>query len=283
MRSKSEWPRMVGSALCAAFLLTAAGHVYSQEASPGKKAPAAAAESESQKQARAILMRMAEFLGHAPSFSVSVNGAYDSVQKSGQKIEWGENRKVTLSRPDRLRVEAERSDGGKTLAAFDGKQIVLIDTVNNVYATTPQEGGVDETIVHFVRDLGMRMPLAMLLVSGLPKEFENRVRSVDYVEKTNILGKPSHHLAARTDAVDFQVWVADGDQPLPLRIVLTYRKAAGQPQYWAQFSDWNLAPAINDTTFTLAAPAGAQKVAFAAELARASVSSRKQSANKGAK
>ena len=92
----------------------------------------------------------------------------------------------------------------------------------------------------------------------------------------------SHHLAARTATVDFQVWVADGDKPLPLRIVLTYKQAPGQPQYWAQFSDWNLAPAITDSTFSLQPPDGAQKVAFAAELARMSAS-RKQSANKGVK
>src|SRR5439155_816128 len=83
---------------------------------------------------------------------------------------------------------------------------VLIGAVNNVYATAPQPGGVDQTIVHFVRDLGMKLPLAMLLVSQLPAELTERVQSVDYVEKTSIDGAPSHHLAARTDSVDFQVW-----------------------------------------------------------------------------
>jgi Predicted periplasmic protein (DUF2092) len=42
--------------------------------------------------------------------------------------------------------------------------------------------------------------------------------------------------------VDFQLWIADGDQPLPLRAVLTYRREAGQPQFRAQFSDWNFEP-----------------------------------------
>jgi hypothetical protein len=68
--------------------------------------------------------------------------------------------------------------------------------------------------------------------------------------------------------VDFQVWVADGEQPLPQRVVITYRKSPGQPQFRAQFSDWNLAPAIGESTFAAAVPAGAQKVAFAAQLAR---------------
>jgi hypothetical protein len=192
-------------------------------------------------------------------------------------------RKVTLSRPDRLRMEGERSDGVKTLTVFNGKEIVLIDETSNVYATAPQSGGLDDTIVHFVKDLGMQLPLAVLLVSQLPAEVKARVRSVDYVERTNIHGSPSHHLAARTDMVDFQIWVADGDRPLPQRVVITYRQAKGEPQFWAQFSDWNLAPAVDDSTFLAKPPDGAQKVAFAAQLPRVSPAARKPSAEKGAK
>jgi hypothetical protein len=263
--------------------LLAASLAYAQQPAPGKKAPAAAAVTESQAQARAILMRMAEFLGGTQRFSVSVRGGYDAVQKSGQKIEYNEMRKVTLSRPDRLRVEGERSDGAKKLTVFTGKEIVLIDAASNVYATAPQPGGLDDTIVHFVKDLGMRLPLAVLLVSQAAAELKDRVRSVDYVERTNLQGSTSHHLAARTDEVDFQVWVADGDTPLPQRVVITYKKAKGEPQFWAQFSDWNLAPAIADSTFLATPPDGAQKVAFAAQLPRLSPAARKPSADKGAK
>jgi hypothetical protein len=239
--------------------------------------------TESQAEASAILTRMAEFLGGAHGFSVTVRAGYDAVQRSGQKIEFGETRKVTLSRPDRLRVEGERSDGSKMLTVFTGKEIMLIDAASNVYATAPQPGDVDQTIVYFVRDLGMRLPLAVLLVSQLPAELKDRVRSVDYVEKTSILGSTTHHLAARTDTVDFQIWVADGDKPLPQRVVITYRMAKGEPQFWAEFSDWNLAPAIADSTFLAEPPSGAQKVAFAAQLPRVSPVARKSSAAKGAK
>jgi hypothetical protein len=283
MTSNTEALRQALRAAGAAALLLAAGVAYAQTPVPGKKAPAAAVVSESQAQANAILMRMADFLGGTQRFSVSVNGGYDAVQTSGQKIEFGELRKVTLSRPDRLRVEGERSDGAKALTVFNGKEIVLVDAASNVYATAPQPGGLDDSVVHFVKDLGMRLPLAMLLVSQLPAELKGRVRSVEYVEKTSIYGAPAHHLAARTDSVDFQVWVADGDKPLPQRIVITYKKAKGEPQFRAQFADWNLEPAIVDSTFQANPPDGAQKVAFAAQLPRLSPGGRKSTANKGAK
>jgi hypothetical protein len=286
MRLTIEAWRYAAKASCiAAFVLTAAPAAYSAPAQTESEAPAAAADPEtaSQAQARAILMKMAQFLGGTPSFRVSLRSGYDAVQPSGQKIEFGENRTVTLTRPDRLRVEGERSDGAKTLTLFTGKEIVLVDFSSNVYATAPQSGSLDDTIVYFVRDLGMRLPLAAMLLSRLPAEFQDRVRSVDYVEKTSVYGVASHHLAARTDTVDFQVWVADGDKPLPQRVVLTYRTAAGQPQFWAEFSNWNLAPEIDDATFSAQVPDGLQKIAFAAQLPRISPAAGKASGKKGAR
>ena len=204
-------------------LLSAAPYGYSasEQKGPPVRAVRGEPETASQAQARAILTKMAEFLGGTPSFRVGVRSGYDAVQPSGQKIEFGEYRTVTLSRPDRMRVESERSDGAKTIVVLTGKEIVLVDLASKVYATAPQPGTLDESIVYFVKDLGMRLPLAALLLNGLPEELQARVRSVDYVEKTSIYGAASYHLAARTDTVDFQVWVAEGDKPLLQRIVLT--------------------------------------------------------------
>src|SRR5262245_27939101 len=211
MRSNAKaWHQAFWIAGTAALLL-AAGLAYAQQPGSGQRAPGAAAVTESPAQARAILMRMADFLGGAQRFSVNVRGGYDAVQQSGQKIEFSEMRTLTLSRPDRLRMEGRRSDGVKTITVFTGKEVVLIDETSNVYATTPQPGGLDATIAYFVRDLGMRLPLAALLLSQLPAELNDRVRSIDYVERTSIHGAPAHHQIGRAHVVDFQVWVADGD------------------------------------------------------------------------
>lgn len=267
-------PRVLRTICWTALACAILAPAYAQQAAPAKKKTTAPAASDAT--AREILMRMAGFLGGAEKYSVSLRAGYDAVQKSGRKIEFNENRKVTLSRPDRLRVEAERSDGAKTLAVFNGKEITLVDAASNAYAAAPQPGDIDRSVAYFIDELGMRLPLSVLLLARLPAEFEARVKSVDYVERTAVLGRPAHHLAARTDTVDFQVWVADGDQPVPLRAVITYRKEAGQPQYWAQFSDWNLAPAIGNETFTALIPQGAQKVAFAAQLQRAAAKGAKR-------
>jgi hypothetical protein len=92
-------------------------------------------QSASEQSALAILKNMSEFLAKAERFSLSIRDGYDAVQQSGQKVEFGEVRKVTVSRPDRLRIEVERSDGEKGLVVFNGKDLTVYTADKNVYAT----------------------------------------------------------------------------------------------------------------------------------------------------
>jgi hypothetical protein len=225
------------------------------------------APDEKKPDGRAVLMRMADYLAKSPAWSVTVHTAYDTVQPDGYKVEWNDMRKVTLRRPDRLRVESQRSDGARSLVVFDGKTITCFDESARVYAQTPHPGTLDDAVVYFVHDLGMRLPLAVMLLDRMPAELQQRVQSVEYVEKSANLGTPADHIAAKTPTVDFQVWIAQGDRPLPQRVVLTYKKSRGQPQFRAQFSDWNVDTRPSDSLFSFAPPAGVKQIPFAATLA----------------
>ena len=229
-------------------------------------------------EAKAILMRMADYMSKLPRFSVHVRDSYDAYQKTGQKIEFGATRRITVVRPDRLRVEVDESNGDKHVVTFDGKDLTMATPTANVFAQVPKPGSIDDAIVFFIRDLGMRLPFAALLIANAPAEIGARTQTLAYVEKTSIYGAPAHHLAGRTESVDYQVWVADGDKPLPQRLVLTYRDAQGQPQFRAQFSDWNLAPEAPNSMFAFTAPQGAQRIAFLAELPRSAAPAARKSA-----
>jgi hypothetical protein len=216
---------------------------------------------------RAVLMRMADYLAKSPAWGVTVHTSYDAVQPDGYKVEWNDIRTVTLKRPDRLRVESEKSDGTRSLVLFDGKTITTFDESARVYAQQLHPGSVDDAVVYFVQNLGMRLPLALMLRDSFPAELQQRVQTVKYVERTATLGAPADHIAASTPTVDFQVWVAQGDRPLPLRVVLTYKSARGQPQFRAEFSDWNLAIQPSESLFAFTPPAGVKRIPFAATLA----------------
>ena len=107
----------------------------------------------------------------------------------------------------------------------------------------------------------------MMLVSTLPDEIQARVVEAEYVETATIDGLPCDHIAARTSqGVDFQVWIAQGDEPLPRRIVITYTDENGQPQFWADLTGWNLSPEISESSFQFTPPEGAEKVQFLSQI-----------------
>jgi hypothetical protein len=242
--------------LAAAFLL-GSGTAPAQEQTPD------AAGEKQDRQAMETLMRMSRYLAGTQRFSVTIDSNYDAIQESGERIEFSERRRFLLERPDRARIEVERSDGDQGLLLFDGKQLTAFKPGDNVYATVEQPGTVDMALVYLARDLQVTMPLARLLLTTLPEEMEKRVESVAFVETETLFDVPVDHLAARTADVDFQVWVAQGEQPLPRRVVITYRDVPGQPQFRADLYDWNVAPEVADR-FAFTPPAGAERVPFLA-------------------
>ena len=229
----------------------------------GTPTPSPAA-SERDAQAITTLQRMADFLSQAQRLSVTAEISFDVVQESGEKLEFGETRQIVIRRPDRGRIDITKRDGATSGFIFDGQTIAVFNAKENVYATAAKPGTLDEAIDYFINDLDMRFPLAELFSSELAETLQEKVHAAYYVEQASIAGVSCDHLAFRGDQADLQLWIAQGDQPLPSRIVITYKDAAGQPQFRAQFSGWNLAPDIPDSLFVFTPPAGATKIAFAA-------------------
>jgi hypothetical protein len=219
--------------------------------------------NKSEEQAMTVMKRMADYLSQAERFTVTIDTGFDAVQEFGQKIEFGEIRKVVLIRPDRLRVDAAKRDGSKSELIFDGKDITLYFAKENVYAIQARPGTVDQAVSYYINDLDMRMPLAELLSSNMGKDLSDKVVEAAYVEKSFIGGVPCDHVAFRGNQADLQLWVAQGAKPLPQRVVITYTRIDGRPQFWAQFSNWNLEPKVSDSMFVFNPPAGAAKIAFA--------------------
>ena len=274
--------------LMLATLILATNLASAQVATPPPSVAAsspATAESGAQQFARDRLFEMARFLGNTEKFGVSMRISYDAVQENGQKIEFGQVRELAVQRPDQLRILDPVGNGKRDVTLFDGKLITIFDGATAAYAQAPQPGDIDDSVVYFVRDLQLRLPLAPLLMKNLADELQRRVTRVDYVQRTDILGKPTHHIAARTARTDFQVWITEGKQPLPLRIVISYPAEEGQPQFRADFSQWNLSPRFDKATFKFNPPADARQIVFVVQLQPAQESSAQtnEASDKGVK
>ena len=71
-----------------------------------------------------------------------------------------------------------------------------------------------------------------------------------------IRGVECDHLAFRTEEVDWQIWIAQGDRPYPCRYVITSTKVKGSPQYTVEVRDWKTGDEVASDEFQLGGSAG---------------------------
>ncbi len=218
-------------------------------------------------QALAILKRSTEFIARAKSFSFTAQYEFDAVQETGEKIEFGATNKFIGRRPDRLRIETVRRDGEKREVLFDGQEIVLSRTEEKVYSKVRKRGDVGQALDFLDEEIGVPMPLRDFFAPDVMVVLTEDLVSARYGGESIIGDIPCDHLAFRTEAVDYQIWVSRGDQPLPQRIVITYKQEKAQPQFRAQFLSWDMSPKAPDSLFTFKPGEGAEQIPFVARQA----------------
>ena len=240
------------------FAMSAAGSARGEQPSAAASAPAAGVDSK----ADDVLRKMGATLGAAKSFSVSAHAIVDLVQPDGQKIQYARNQKMVLRRPDKLAADVV-GDTEELQVRYDGKQVALYNPQTRNWGSTEAPATIEQTLDMLAQKYGIVMPLADLAFSDPYKTLIENVRRGEYVGVGYVFDKKCHHLAFRQAAIDWQIFVQEGDKPLPLKVIITFKDQPAHPQYTAFLSDWNLSANANDDAFVLQPPAGAKKVDFA--------------------
>jgi hypothetical protein len=221
-----------------------------------------AAKPERDPQAMAVVDRMAQALAGAEAIRVGGEIAWEVLQADGQTLEFGATRELVMKRPDRLRVNLTRREGGERQLYYDGKQVVLYDPAQDVYASLARSGPVTD-VAAFVGDrLGIPVALAELLDPDLAAKLGETIDSASFVGRETVDGVECDHVALRNEVAGMQMWVGTEDS-LPRRITITYEHEEGRPQFHARFADWDLSPRVSDSMFAFDPPKGAEKIVFA--------------------
>jgi hypothetical protein len=207
--------------------------------------------------------RAAAVLAGATKISLRAESGFDVVQRSGEKIEFGATRRILVRRPDHFFVDAEQRDGSQKRLFFDGHTLSFFDVGAEAYATAPKTGDIDAAIDYLVDELATPVPLSDLLRSDLPERVTSGLLAARLAGEETLAGVPCDHLWLKKPSVDVQLWIERGERPLFRRMVITYRDAPGQPQFWANLSEWSFAPDVSDARFAFRPPKGAEKIPFA--------------------
>ncbi len=208
-----------------------------------------------------IFKRMTDYLSGLQQFGVHTQNTIEDLLDSGERVSFDVSARVIVSRPNKLRAERE---GGLLDQVFyyDGKTLTLYDPAANAYATEPAPGTIEQTLDLARESLGLVVPVADLVYRNAFQLLMQDVTVAAVVGKAVVGGVRCDHVLFSRPGVDFQVWIADGDKPLPRKYVVIDTATPTLLSVSTIMSDWNVAPAVADDRFTFAPPQGVKKIAF---------------------
>ena len=186
----------------------------------------------------AILRAMSDWLAASEAFSFDYDATLDIVTTENEKLGLAASGSVAVVRPDRVRATCT---GGfiDVEMVFDGETFTILGHNAGVYARIPAPGTIDALIDTLLDDYGAPFPAADLLSADVFAALtEEPVTEAKDLGSGVIRGVECDHLAFRNAEVDWQIWIAQGEEPYPCRFTITARDVPQAPQYTVEVRDW---------------------------------------------
>jgi len=216
----------------------------------------------------AALHKMGASLGSLRSFALHADVTQEQVLTTGQKLQFDGTVDVKARRPNAIRMEVNSDRKVRTLF-YDGKTATLFSPRIGYYATFEAPPTIAGMLKMAADKYAIDTPLADLFIWGTDARPEDKLQSAFLVGTETINGSVCDHYAMRQPEADWQVWIAEGNQALPCKLVITTTDDAAMPQYTAVYR-WTPQQSFADSTFKFTPPSGARKIAIEALPASAS-------------
>jgi hypothetical protein len=237
-----------------------AGYILAAAASVMLFGTPAWSQSAIDKEADDILLASTNYLKGLKTLSVDYDADHEIVDKTGQKIQYSASGSITASRAKGFRM-TRKGPYADVEVTFDGKVISLFGKGLNAYAQIESpDATIDGAVEEFRISTGLDATGADLLAADPYAVLTEGATKGTLVGEAFVGGVECDHLAFRTDTVDWQIWVQKGEQPMPIKYVITTKWVTGAPQYTLRLSNWNVAPDVDDKLFSFTPPGDAKKI-----------------------
>jgi hypothetical protein len=205
------------------------------------------------------MRQMSERLARVAAFALEAEEVYDEVPEQSPRRQLTNLRRVAMRRPDRLVGDAAGDVLNRSFW-YDGKVFAAIDREQNVWTSGAVPPTVDQALDWVFEQTGTVIPLADFLYADSYAQLMGSVQRGVYLGIHDAAGVPCHHLSFEQATIDWQIWIDAGREPLPRKLVITYKTEQEVPQYAVTIRKWNLQAQLPDELFTFSPPVGSARV-----------------------
>ena len=231
-------------------VVTLAGSpAYAQNAAPEEEAAATtAAEDPVDPRAVLALVRMSAFLTSLETFRLSSTSTMDVVTLEDQKVQLDAVTHYQVKRPG-IMIDLV-SDQKSRQFYYDGTQFTVFAPQLGYYSTVPAPPTNREFLARLYEKTGIQLPLEDLFRWADHDNSDiDRLISAFNVGTATIDGAATDHWAFRSADFDWEIWIEQGDHPLPRKFVLIDRSDPTLPAFAARLA-WEINPALDAAAFT---------------------------------
>jgi hypothetical protein len=208
--------------------------------------------------AKEILRSMSDYMANQETISASFDSAVEVITPQMEKIQFTSSGTVLMTRPSAIHIT--RTGGYADVEMFfDGAAVTILGKNINGYTQLDTPGTIDG-LIDTLRDRGMAIPGADLLLSDVYGTLIGDVLEAKYIGHGVVGGIECDHLAFRNQDTDWQLWIERGDNPIPRKFVITSKAVGAAPQYTLIIRDWETDVATSDADFAFIPPEGAQEL-----------------------
>ena len=208
-------------------------------------------------QALNALTNMGAYLRGLNQIQLTADSTTDRVLTDGQAIQFSHKIELSAQRPNHLFSRVISSQSDRELF-YNGKTVTLYSKQTGYYATVPAPATIHELVDDLENRYGMELPLTDLFTWGTDKGQLAKITSAATVGDETIGGKTCTHYAYRQPGVDWQLWVAKGNQPLPCKVVITGLNDEARPQHSVTYN-WSK---FGNVSYDFTPPAGSKPIAL---------------------
>lgn len=222
--------------------------------------PALADDAGLMPEGRDVVQRMVDFMKANQELAFEARVTFESVQESGQKLQFEMLQRVVMRKPDQIFWVTLRDDATVDSAWYDNGSITMLRQPANAWARIYMPGDIAEMVQELVSDYVVDVPFPDLL-SGDPQELwlGDDVASIWYVGEAWVEGRWTDHVAIRKPGVDIQIWVQQ-DDPFPAKTAIVFTEDEGMPGYTARFGKWSTTLPADPTLFQFTPPPEAERI-----------------------
>jgi hypothetical protein len=257
--------RLLSTAIAGAGL-TALASALSFAATAPVKSVAAAPQSAKTVQVEAgaiqALGRMSAYLRSNKAFEAKLTMQRDEVDAFGQLVTFNGEAYYKVQAPNAFTIDISEGQKARKFV-YDGKSVIMFDPRTSYYARFPAQPTIRATLEDAYGKYGVKVPLDDLFRWGEGNQQSSRLTAAHLVETTKVNGQTAEHYAFRQPGVDWQIWIATGAKPVPLRVAIVASGDAARPRFLADLA-WNTAPQFAANTFVFTPPAGAKSIPIVA-------------------